>query len=491
MQVKKFEARSMKEALEMVKRQLGPDAIILSARDHGNRFGLVGDGSVEITAAVSEETLQKKRFAESRMKPEIKEKFLSSPARKQRQIMDNFVESYQRSSPQPSSSGGRPAGNFRYADIHDEGVEVEANVAQTRIKDAASKAWDALRSGEGMELIRSAPVPTPTAKAPSSAQTVAPIHSAPTQSQLPAQYPADYLAMKAELEGLKKIFTEFKQMPQNFSGAHPGSQYGFPYDFSACFEKLVQAGMKEDLVVELLTEAQDNLPIQKQKSRGLIEGWVAKRILDNTDVTGDKLKSRIQCFFGPRGSGKSSSLIKMASQAVIEKHKSIAILTTDTMKVGAIDQMRIYSQILNVPFGIVKRSQDWSYFLEQLADVDMIFCDFPGLSLRDSEELSLLKSLLPMNTQIESHLVLSAVAKNSDIEEACRRYDQVNFDSLIFNHLDEASNHGTIYNSMRHFEKPLHSFGVGPRLPEDVEMATKERVLDLIFKLTKLKRTQE
>jgi len=121
----------------------------------------------------------------------------------------------------------------------------------------------------------------------------------------------------------------------------------------------------------------------------------------------------------------------------------------------------------------------------------MIFCDFPGMSLKSSEELSLLKSLLPMNAVVESHLVISALAKDSDTEETCRRYNQVNFDSLIFNHLDEASNHGVIYNSMKHFEKPLHSFGVGPRLPEDVESATKERVLDLIFKLTKLKRTQE
>ncbi|HEY1079416.1 MAG TPA: flagellar biosynthesis protein FlhF, partial [Bdellovibrio sp.] len=68
MQVKKFEARTMKEALEMVKTQMGPDAIILSARDNNKSFGLVGEGSVEITAAVSDETLQKKKFAESRLR---------------------------------------------------------------------------------------------------------------------------------------------------------------------------------------------------------------------------------------------------------------------------------------------------------------------------------------------------------------------------------------------------------------------------------------
>ena len=66
MQVKKFEARTMKEALEMVKTQLGPEAIILSARDNHRSFGLVGEGSVEITAAISEDSLQKRRFTQSK-----------------------------------------------------------------------------------------------------------------------------------------------------------------------------------------------------------------------------------------------------------------------------------------------------------------------------------------------------------------------------------------------------------------------------------------
>ena len=74
MQVKKFEARSMKEALDLVKSQLGPDAIILSAKDNSRSYGLAGNGSVEITAAVSEEVLQKKKFVESRMRNEDRDK---------------------------------------------------------------------------------------------------------------------------------------------------------------------------------------------------------------------------------------------------------------------------------------------------------------------------------------------------------------------------------------------------------------------------------
>lgn len=467
MQVKKFEARSMKEALEMVKRQLGPEAIILSARDHGDRFGLVGDGSVEITAAVSDETLQKKKFAESRMKPELREKFLKSPAKDQRKIMDRFVDSYQAA----SAPARNPGAGARYVDIRDDS-EVEANLAETRIKAAASKAWDALRSHGGIEEVPPAPRYTPVA---------APVEKVPT----------DYQALKAELESLKKVFSEFKQVPQGFSPTTQSISQGISFELSPVYEKLTQAGLSHDIVVGLLNSAQENLTAEKLKSRGLVEGWIAKRILDTTEVVPAKTQARVHCFIGPRGSGKSSSLVKLASQFVIEKHKTIAILTTDNFKVGAVDQMRIYSQILNVPFGIVKKASDWEYFLENLKDVDYIFCDFPGLSLKTNDELSLVKNLLPQKNSVETHLVLSTLNKEAEIEEFCRRYKQLAVDNLIFNHLDEASQHGSIYNSMRKFQIPLHSFGIGARLPEDIEMATKERVLDLIFKLTKLKRNQE
>jgi flagellar biosynthesis protein FlhF len=115
MQVRKFEAKSMKEALEMVKTQMGPDAIILSAKDNSRGFGLVGQMSVEITAAVSEETLQRKRFVESRIRPQDKERIQKSPARVQRQFIDNMVDKYME-----DSVPKKQITRTRYIDIDDQ-----------------------------------------------------------------------------------------------------------------------------------------------------------------------------------------------------------------------------------------------------------------------------------------------------------------------------------------------------------------------------------
>src|SRR5262249_8692561 len=156
-------------------------------------------------------------------------------------------------------------------------------------------------------------------------------------------------------------------------------------------------------------------------------------------------------------------------------------------KVGAVDQLKIFCQILNVPFAVVRNKADWEWVVSQLAGVDHILVDFPGLQLRDLEEIHLLKSLLPPSELASvRHMVVNTTAKDTDTSEICRRYKVAECGDVIFTNLDQSVQHGVIYNIQRQFGLPLHSFGIGNRIPEDFELATKERVLDLIFKLTKI-----
>src|ERR1700722_6662349 len=98
MQVKRFEAKSMKEALQMVKQELGPEAIILSAKDNKKSFGLAGGGSIEITAAISEKSLVKKQYVDSRMPEKSKERFRTQSAKDQKSYIENTISRRQRNS---------------------------------------------------------------------------------------------------------------------------------------------------------------------------------------------------------------------------------------------------------------------------------------------------------------------------------------------------------------------------------------------------------
>jgi flagellar biosynthesis protein FlhF len=462
MQVKKFEAKTMKEALEMVKTQLGPDAIILSAKDNGRGFGLSGQKSVEVTAAVSNETLQKKRFVESKVRKEELEKLQKSSARVQRNFIENVVNGYMKdTAPRPAIT------STQYIDIADEqNVAAEdTEKATERIKSAAQRAWNTMQAhGEWVEEEK-------------------------TMKMEPRKNSDEVTQLKNELAQLKTTLNQFQKVPQTLPGSHPGAEYGLSYDFSAIYEKLVQHGVAAEIVGEILIEAQKQMPPIKYKNKALVEGWVAKYILDTTRVVGDLTGTQVQAFVGPAGSGKSAALVKLASHYVVNAQKKVALVTTDTQKVGSIDQMRIYSQILNVPFAIVRNSQDWSYILQQLRGYDYILCDCQASSLKTIEEIQGLKAVLPPNSINSTvHLVLNATAKDQDLTEVGKRYKSVGFKDVIFTSLDDSIHHGSIYNFVRRFEVPLHSFGIGQRVPEDFEMATRERVLDLIFKLSKMKK---
>lgn len=445
MQVKKFEARTMKEALEMVKTQLGPDAIILSARDNNKSYGLVGEGSVEITAAVSDETLQKKKFAESKLREQDREKFLKSPARQQKELIHKMVEKHVQKSQAPA-----PITQRRYIDIEDEAAAAAA----------AERARAAVLQKPQMAIVPQGPV---------------------VDSK-------EVLALKNEIANLKQVISQFQQMPQNFIGGHPGADYGINYDLSFMFDKMTKAGVHPEIVAEMLTVAQETLPTLKLKNRPLVEAWVARHVLDSTKIVAHPTKGKVHCFVGPAGSGKTSALIKMASQMVVREGKKVALFTTDTFKVGAADQMKIYAQILNVPFSVIRTQNDWTNLMRYLANMDCVLVDFTGLSLKNNDEIQMLKRLLPppaLNPHI--HLTLSTNAKDSDASELGRRYSVLGYNDVIFTSLDESTQHGTIYNFMKRFDVPLHSFGIGPRVPEDFEFATKERLLDLIFRITKFK----
>lgn len=465
MQVKKFEARTMKEALEMVKTQLGPDAIILSARDNNKSFGLVGEGSVEITAAVSEETLQKKKFAESRMREQDRTKFQQIPARQQKELITKMVDKHvQKSQPPPAIT------QRRYIDIEEDEAQSlrQQQVSEQRVRVSAQRALNAFQEQE--ETFNQTRKPAVTAAQTSIAESEA------------------IRALQSEIAALKQVITQFQQMPQSFVGGHPGSDFGINYDLSSIFAKLTGAGVAPEITAEILTQAQETLPALKLKNKALIEAWVARYVLDSTKIASHPTQGKIHCFVGPAGAGKTSTMIKMASNMVVREGKKVALFTTDTYKVGAADQMKIYAQILNVPFSVIRSQTDWHNLMRYLANVDSVLVDFTGLSLKNNDEIQMMRGLLPpqaLNPNI--HLVLSANSKDNDATELGRRYSMLNYKDVIFSGLDESMQHGTIYNFMKRFDIPLHSFGIGPRVPEDYEFATKERLLDLIFKITQLK----
>jgi flagellar biosynthesis protein FlhF len=500
MQVKKFEAKTMKEALEMVKTHLGPEAIILSAKDSRNGYGLHGEKSVEITAAVSEEMLRKKLLAEQRLNQVTKEKFLSAPAKKQNEFIQKVVSKQQRqqeikmrkftSTPYIEIEDDENR-SFSTSSVHsgyknltpaDDSYFEEAErthapvaIAGQRIKGAAERAL----SGAAQFLEDESRSLRSAASAAATEREDAPEDSHELQS------------LRKEIHRLQKLVKGFQTIPQNFATLHPGADDGIPYDLSFMFEKLIRAGVMKDFCVQALRELEQALPRDKWKSKAFVSAWVARYILDYTKIADNRTLNKYHVFVGPSGHGKTSSLVKLASHMVIRERKSIAIVTTDTKKVGASEQLKIYAQILNVPFAVIRRKQDWQILEQKLAKVDCILVDSPGMHLKSMAEIDFLRDILPPETGGRSiHYVQSSLSRDDVASDVASRFVTLPLSDVIFTNIDETTHHGIIFNFQKKFELPLHSFGIGPHIPEDIEPATKERVVDLIFKITKFKKQE-
>lgn len=466
MQVKKFEARSMKEALEMIKTQLGPDAIILAAKEITKGFGLGGEKSIEVTAAYSETVLQNKKFVESKMPDNRKEQFIKSSAKNQKEVMRKMIES------QIQKINAGHATGSSLADI----------LPKTKVA-ATSAAPYKMTEKKYIEIDREDEVDSPLRTHVAKPTPV-------TQVAQKAWNDMEVTSLKQEIESLKQVITQFKTVPQNFVQAHPGAEYGVHYQMSEYFQKLTASGIMAELAADVVTRCQKQLPSQQQSKRSVVESWMAKYILDTTPVN-NSMNEQFHLFIGPSGSGKTSSLIKLASEMILNQKKRVAIISTDSSKVGAAEQMKIFAQILNVPFLLIRSQQDWSHVIPHLENIDHVLVDYAGLNLRNQEEINYMKRMSPpVYRSMRTHLVLSSSSKDSDLLALAERYRSFGFDDVIFTGLDEAIQHGNIYNFVRKAKTDLFAFGIGAKVPEDFEMATAERVVDLLLKITQNRRQE-
>jgi flagellar biosynthesis protein FlhF len=455
MQVKKFEARSMKEALEMIKIQLGPDAIILSAKEITKGFGLGGEKSIEVTAAYSEAILHKKKFVESKFQPHVKEKFQKSSAKDQKEVMRKMIETQ---ITKMNTQSAKPASAIttsnipyrmtekRYIDIDNEENQSSTMSPHTPspVTEAAKKAWN------NMEVT----------------------------------------SLKEEIESLKQVMTQFQNVPQSFVQAHPGADFGVHYQMSGTYQKLVSAGIMPELAGEMTLHCQKTLNSQQIQRTSNVESTIAKYIIDIVKIN-HSCDEQFHLFVGPSGSGKTSSLIKLASDMILNQQKRVAIISTDNTKVGGAEQMKMFAQILNVPFLSIRNQQDWSHVIPHLDQLDHILVDFSGLNLRNQEEINFIKRMSPpVFKSLRTHLVLSSLSKDADLTECAKRYKSFGYNDVIFTGLDEASQHGNILNFVRVTKADLFAFGIGSKVPEDFEFATPERVVDLILKITQNKKQE-
>lgn len=259
-----------------------------------------------------------------------------------------------------------------------------------------------------------------------------------------------------------------------------------PEAFIPLRKRLQSQGIEEDVLASLFERLLKELsPEEIQDSKKVIQK--AKKVIITMLQEASEKHGSLQTdmslvtFIGPTGVGKTTTLAKLAAESTLARQKKVGMITSDTYRIAAVEQLKTYANILNVPLKIVYSAEDLVPTLERLTGCDMIFMDTAGRNYRNKEYVEEINRLLRSPLPNETFLVLSITAKQEDLEAIIESFKDVRIDKVIFTKTDETRTYGSIFNLVIKYKLALSYITTGQNVPDDIETANPEKVAELIL----------
>jgi flagellar biosynthesis protein FlhF len=186
---------------------------------------------------------------------------------------------------------------------------------------------------------------------------------------------------------------------------------------------------------------------------------------------------------GPTGVGKTTTIAKLAANYRLREKQRVGLITVDTYRIAAVEQLRTYADIIDLPMEIVSTPREMHQAVARMADLDLILMDTAGRSPRDEVKIQELKSLLGEAAPDEVHLVLSSVASAASLVKTAEQFAAVGTTSLVLTKLDEAASLGNLLTLVRGSGLPLSYLTHGQNVPDDIAAADSRKLARAILGL--------
>lgn len=213
---------------------------------------------------------------------------------------------------------------------------------------------------------------------------------------------------------------------------------------------------------------------------------LAKIMADFIKVSPVKLKengTQVVAFIGPTGVGKTTTIAKLAAIFALFEERKVALVTADTYRIAAVEQLKTYAKIIGIPIEVVFTPQEVRRAIEKHLDAELILIDTAGRSHYDNMKMSELKSYIEASSPDEVHLVLSLNTKYRDLEEIVKRFGCVPLHKMVLTKLDETATFGNILNLVKDFSIPISYITNGQDVPKDIETADPIKLSEIILRL--------
>ncbi len=434
MQVKVFESTDMASGLKLVKKELGPDALILSTRTvRRGKLGVLGKHVLEITAAIDTP-------------------WPLPPAR------------------HPDAHDSLPPPPEHQAYVDNDGRHTEASLADTPLP-----ADTFYKIGKRPEK------PNRTFEGALPMQDNSPIRQEVNELKSMVKSLAQEITRLDRGQGIDKG----KSLLSSLTEDTPSLAETSSPDQLQILDVLLSCGADMETAKTISCFAQENLGTDDIRDRQKLIAFLQNTIATILEVNPPDF-SRIDgqrriALVGPTGVGKTTTLAKITAGFLTNFSSSIALITIDTYRIAAVEQLKVYGEIMHLPVDIVLTPSQLELAIERHRDKDLILIDTAGRSPRDTLSIDELASFLRPDLAITKHLVLSATNREDQLAETIARFSRLGIDSTIFTKVDECLSLGIILNTQIHNSAPISYITNGQRVPEDLLAADRKSIAELII----------
>lgn len=281
-----------------------------------------------------------------------------------------------------------------------------------------------------------------------------------------------------EVEEMKEIFWKLMLKDEGVSVLPPS--------FAPLRKRLLEQEVTEEIIATVFDHVLKQVKAEEIADEKHV--WKAAKeaivslLVERGGAHGALLETTVFAnFVGPTGVGKTTTLAKLAAESMLQHKKKAGMITSDTYRIAAVEQLKTYANILNVPLKVVYSAEELVPTVERMSGCDMIFMDTAGRNYRNREYVEEINKLLQSPLPNETFLVLSVTAKQSDLEAVIESFKETTIDKVIFTKVDETRTYGSILNLIVKHRLALSYFTTGQNVPDDIEIATPEKVAALLL----------
>ncbi len=296
----------------------------------------------------------------------------------------------------------------------------------------------------------------------------------------------------AAVKHLRYELSELKNLISNLVAQSDGLRDDDLHEnLIAIYQQLCFNGVEEKFARRLIKEVKKRISKKAIDNYSYVKVYVARMFMQvlRIDKAPTKKKGssgpKILTFLGPTGVGKTTTLAKIAgSQKIENPDLKIGLITMDTYRIAAVQQLKEYARIIKVAIRVVNDINQLDKTLKAFRDKDLILIDSAGRSQRDETQMSELRDFFKAYDQFSNLLVLSSTTKDSDLVEITKRFSTIGLSGVVFTKLDESTSYGSIFNHAIRFKLPITYLTTGQNVPEDIENASRERLIDILMNIS-------